>query len=84
MITLKRNAFDSVNAFYEGLELTLNASKSGIFAIKSRKGEWLKILTPKQTLQKLPVALTSIKASSVFEKLLNKIRQIIYSLYWPK
>ena len=39
MITLKRNAFDSVNAFYEGLELTLNASKSGIFAIKSRKGE---------------------------------------------
>ena len=62
----KGNAFNSVNALYEGLELTLNASKSGIFAIKLRKGEWLKILTPKQTLQRLPVAFTPVKASGVF------------------
>ena len=43
----KRNIFDSVNALYEGCELTLNAFNSGIFPIKEIKGEGLKTLTPK-------------------------------------
>ena len=33
----KQNTFDSVNAFYEGQELTLNAFRSGIFPIKKHK-----------------------------------------------
>ena len=33
----------------------------------------MKILTPIQMLQRLPI-----------ENLLNKIRQIVYSLYWEK
>ena len=35
----EQNIFDSVNALYEGRELTLNAFKNGIFLIKPKKGE---------------------------------------------
>ena len=44
----------------------------------------IKILTPKQMLQRLPIALAQVKAGSTSENLLNKIRQIIYSLYRDK
>ena len=32
-------------------------------------------------LQRLPVALTQVKAGNISESLLNEIRQIVYSLY---
>ena len=48
------------------------------------KGTGLKILTPKQMLQRLPTALAQVKASNNSENLLNEIRQIIYSLYQSK
>ena len=35
-------------------------------------------------LQKLPIALTQVKAGNTSESLLNEIRQIIYSLYRAK
>ena len=35
-------------------------------------------------LQRLPIALAQVKAGNTSGKLLNKIRQIIYSLYWAK
>ena len=41
-------------------------------------GTGLKILTPKQLLQRLPIALDNL------ESLLNEIRQIVYSLYQSK
>ena len=44
----------------------------------------LKILTPKQMLQRLPIALAQVKASNNSESLLNEIRQIVYSLYQSK
>ena len=44
----------------------------------------LKILTPKQMLQRLPIALAQVKAGNTFENWLNQIHQIVYSLYWPK
>ena len=44
------------------------------------KGTGLKILTPKQMLQRLPIALAQVKADNNSENLLNEIRQIIYSL----
>ena len=77
----KQNTFDSVNALYEGRELTLNAFGSGIFPIKEKQGKGLKILTPKQMFQRLPIALAQVKADNTSEKLPNEIRQIIYSLY---
>ena len=41
------------------------------------EGKGLKILTPKQMLQRLPIALAQVKAGSNSENLLNEIRQII-------
>ena len=35
-------------------------------------------------LQRLPIALTQVKASNASEKFLNEIKQIIYSLYRAK
>ena len=48
------------------------------------KGTGLKILTPKQMLQRLPIALAQVKAGNNSEILLNDIRQIVYSLYQSK
>ena len=47
-------------------------------------GTGLKILTPKQMLQRLPKAPVQVKADSNSESLLNEIRQIVYSLYQLK
>ena len=48
------------------------------------EGKGLKILTPKQMLQRLPIALAQVKAGNNSESLLNKIRQIVYSLHQSK
>ena len=48
------------------------------------KGTGLKILTPKQMLQRLPIALARVKATNNSESLLNEVRQIAYSLYQSK
>ena len=48
---------------------------------KAKHGAWLKILTPKQMLQRLPITLAQVKTVNASENFLNKIRQIIYSLY---
>ena len=47
---------------------------------KAKYGKGLKILTPKQMLQRLPIALSQGKGGNTSENLLNKIKQIIYSL----
>ena len=53
---------------------------------KYRPTKWtgLKILTPKQLLQRLPIALAQEKAGNNSENVLNEIRQIVYSLYQSK
>ena len=53
---------------------------------KQNETEWkgLMILTPKQMLQRLPLALAQAKAGNNLESLLNEIRQIFYSLYQSK
>ena len=45
------------------------------------KGKGLKILTPKQMIQRLPITLAQVKADNNSENFLNEIRQIISSLY---
>ena len=47
-------------------------------------GKGLKILTAKQMLQRLSIALAHVKASNTSENLLNEFRQIIYCLYKAK
>ena len=58
-----------------------NMSKN-IYELK--QGTGLKILTPKQKLQRLPIALAQIKADNNSQSLLNEIKQIVYSLYQSK
>ena len=48
---------------------------------KTIPGKRLKTLTPKQMLQRLPIALVQVKTVNTLENLLNEIRQIIYFLY---
>ena len=43
---------------------------------KATKGTGLKILTPKQMLQRLPIALAQVKAGNNSQRLLNEVRQI--------
>ena len=52
--------------------------------LAKQEGTGLKILTPKQMLQRLPIALAQIKAGNNSESLLNEIRQIVYSLCQSK
>ena len=58
--------------------MTLEAKKR---AAEKQEETGLKILTPKQMLQRLPTALAQVKAGNNSESLLNEIRQIVYSLY---
>ena len=51
---------------------------------KATKRTGLKILTPKQMLQRLPIALAQVKAGNNLDSLLNEIREIVYSLYQSK
>ena len=44
----------------------------------------LKIFTPKQMLQRLPIALAQVKAGNNSENLLNEIKNNFYSLYQSK
>ena len=52
------------------------------YKTKYRTG--LEILTPKQMLQRLSIALAQVKAGTNAEKSLNEIRLIVYSLYQSK
>ena len=51
---------------------------------QAKKGTELKVLTPKQMLQGLPIALPQIKAGNNSQSLLNEIRRIVYSMYQSK
>ena len=77
--------------FFEGREKILDAFESKIFLTKSKGAgilnihhSKLNILTHKQMLQRLPIALTQVKAGNNSESLLNEIRQIVYFLYQSK
>ena len=47
---------------------------------RATKGIGLKILTPRQMLQRLPIALAQVKAGNNSESLLSEIRQIVYCI----
>ena len=51
---------------------------------RETKGTGLKILTPKQMLQRVLIALAQVTAGNNSKRLLNEIKQIFYSLYQPK
>ena len=71
-----------INFFRDDIEMLSGAN----YDVKQNKteGKGLKILTTKQMLQRLPIALVQVKAGNNSESLLNEIRQIVYSLYQSK
>ena len=73
------NARNNVIKFFDDYCSMVSEAKH-----KATKGTGLKILTSKQMLQRLPIALTQVKGDNNSENLLNEIRQIIYSLYQSK
>ena len=79
----KIGALKSLYALFEGRERVLEGFESGIFPINQIEDtgfsyfdhSHLKILTPKQMLQRLPIALTKVKAGNTSENLLKEISQ---------
>ena len=53
-------------------------------AKEQTEGTRLKTLSPKQMLQRSPIALAQVKTGNNLESSLNEITQIVYSLYQSK
>ena len=68
-----------INSFRDYVEMLSDANHNSKHS--ETKGTGLKILTPKQMLQRLPVALAQVKTGNDSESLLNEIRHTVYSLY---
>ena len=51
---------------------------------EQQKGRGIKILTPRQILQRLPITFAQVKVGNTSENLLNEIRHTIHSLYREK
>ena len=54
------------------------------FYEQNQQGQGIKILTPNQMLNRLPIALAQLQAGNNSNKLKNEIRQLLYSLYRSK
>ena len=91
--TEQKEVIDNLNKFYLSREEVINFSKDYIELIldagykakqNKTRGTGFKILTQKQMLQRIPIALAQVKTRNNPKRLLNRIRKIIYSLYQPK
>ena len=75
----KALTFENIILFLKGRQKVLNGFESKMFSIrKQTQGKGIKILTPKQMLQRLPIVLAQVKARNTSENLVNKICQIIF------
>ena len=86
----QKETINNLEKFYKSREEVINFFRDYIEMLSDAnynakqnetEGKGLKILTPKQMLQRLPIALAQVKAGNNSESLLNEIRQIVYSLY---
>ena len=89
----QEDVLKNLHNLFEARERVLNTFDTKILPIKFEGTGFsdkvsdhsnLKILTPKQMVQRLPIALAQVKAGNTSENLLNKIRQIIHFLYQAK
>ena len=74
-----KNAFDlseKIFDFFRYYSFLLSKVK-----YKAKYGEGLKIVSPKQMLQRFTIASAQVRAGHTSENLLNEIGQIIYSWY---
>ena len=73
---------EAINFFRDYIEILSDAN---YYSKQNKtKATGSKILTPKQMLQRLPIALVQVKAGNNSQRLLNEIRQIVYCLYQSK
>ena len=81
-----KNLYDSRQKVIDLLDENSKLRCEALYKSKQNEamGKGLKILTLKQMLQRLPIALAQVKAGNNSENLLNEIRQILYSLYQSK
>ena len=86
LYTCVKNLYDSRQKIIDLFNNYSKIKSESIYRSKhdETKGRALKILIPKQMLQRLPIALAQVKAANNSESLLNEIRQIVYSLYQSK
>ena len=75
-----KNLYDSRQKIIDLFNSYSKIRSEAIYESKQNetKGRGVKILTPKQMLQRLRIALAQVKAGNDSENLLNEIRQIIY------
>ena len=63
-----------INFFRDYVDMLSDANNNA--KQNESKGKGLKILTPKQMIQRFPIALAQVKAGNNSENILNEIRQI--------
>ena len=86
----QKNALYSIDMLYKARNEAIkffDEYPSMVSEVKNKarnEGKGLKILTPKQLVQRLPMALAEVKAGNNCENLLNEIRHIVYSLHQSK
>ena len=78
-----KNLYDSRKKIIDLFKNYSKIKSESIYRSKhdETKGRGLQILTPKQMLQRLPIALAQVKSGNNLKHLLNEIRKIVYSLY---
>ena len=85
----QKNALYNIEMVYKARNKTIKfyddySSMMSDAKVKATKGTGLKILTPQQMLQRLPIGLAQVKAGNNSDSLLNEITQIVCSLYQSK
>ena len=87
----KQDALKNLYTLFNARQRVPDAFKSKISPVKNEGTGFsnfdqskLKVLTPKQMLQILSIALAQVKARDNSENLLNEIRKIVYSFYQSK
>ena len=89
----QREVIDNLNKPYKSIEEVINFFRDYSEMLSDAnynakqyetKGTGFKIITAKQILQRLPIALAQVKAGNNSESLLNEIRQIVSCLYQSK
>ena len=84
MINLRNSISSKKIPKNENRKIIVNIVEKNVDFNTKQKAKGIKILTPKQMLQRLPISLAQVKAGNTSEKLLNKIRQITYSFHREK
>ena len=84
MINLRNSISSKEIPKNENRKIIVNIVEKNFDFNTKQKSKGIKILTPKQMLQRLPISLAQVKAGNTSEKLLNKIRQITYCFHREK